>query len=210
MALEIPLALGPHLCNDKSTLVNVASIYKTVPNDLVPSAHCLAMIFSKLLIYAWDFLDVIKLNKFFVALLSSRNVLCHSKWVQKLCNSLSWKTYSFSSLTLNLNIGTPICLTNKILTNAEVPKGTRLIIKSITEDKITASVLLNGYICVEVYIYCCVLHCCNDYDPPSSFVCEQFPIEPLFANLLPCINFDATKYVAIFKAAQQYVSFSVQ
>ncbi|POW08989.1 hypothetical protein PSTT_07135 [Puccinia striiformis] len=218
MTFEIPLPHGPHLRHAKRTLVSVASICKTVQNDPVRSAHCLAVIFSERMIYALDFLDVIKLNEFSMALLSSPNVICHSKWVKNtspfpfLEGKLlpTCKTYSFPSLTLNLKIGMPIRLTKKITTNYEVPKGTRLIIKSITEDEITASVLLDGYTRVEVYIYRCVLHCRNDYDPPSSFVREQFPIEPSFANLLPWINFDTTKYVAILKAAQQYVSFSVQ
>ncbi|KAH9440083.1 hypothetical protein MJO28_016763 [Puccinia striiformis f. sp. tritici] len=191
-------------------LTSVGSIYAGATYITTADFHSLYSLFSTSMIYTRDFENVIKLNDFFLAVVPSPPIHCHSL---RLANSSpyakltlhAWPQKSlrkFPSVTLTLKVGMPIRLSHSISTNYDVDEGARLLITEIDTQAIYARLFVNDRYGKLVRIERITTSCRDPFNPYLTYVRQQFPVEPAFASLLCYQIDDSTRVYAIFKSHQ--------
>ncbi|KAI7936410.1 hypothetical protein MJO28_015669 [Puccinia striiformis f. sp. tritici] len=172
----------------------------------------LYLIFSNAMICTCHFENVIKLNDFFLPLIPSPTVLCHSLPIPDsspearlgLTATPQTSLRDFPSVTLELKVGMPVRLTKPISTNYNVDKGARLLIVRIDSDVIYARVLVNHRFGRVVRIERLITSCRDPSNPFLTYVRLQYPVEPCFASVLSWRIDDSVRVIAIFKLYQFY------
>ncbi|KAI7947498.1 hypothetical protein MJO28_009406 [Puccinia striiformis f. sp. tritici] len=195
---------------DTPRITTVGLIYAGL-HHITDNRHpLLYYLFSSSMLYTRDFKNVIKLNNFFLTLLDSPLIMCHSMAVPdsseytgvSLCPTPQKTLRWFPSVTLELKVGMPIWITKLFSTNFDIDQGARLLILQIDFETIFARFLVKDILGPVVRIERIITSCRDPFNPLLSYVRLQFLVEPAFASVLSWQIEDAPRVLVIFKLYQ--------